>query len=77
MPLFLVSHPTCFKEENLKRAQSHPKDEFGVDHENMFYNEKENKLFCLMRAPDRDALTKHYAKAGLTYDWMVEVKTTK
>ena len=77
MAKFLVSHPTCFKEESLKRAQKSPKDEFGVTHDNMFYNEKENKLFCLMEAPDKNSLEKHYAKAGLTYDWIVEVKTTK
>ncbi len=77
MALFLVAHPNCFKEESLKRAQNSPVDEFGVDHANMFYNEKENKLWCLMNAPDMDALEKHYAKAGLAYDWIVEVKTTK
>jgi len=60
----------------LKRAQNSPKDEFGVTHANMFYNERENKLFCLMDAPDMDALKKHYGKAELAYDWIVEVKTT-
>ena len=43
----------------------------------MFYNEKENVLYCLMEAPDKDALSKHYEKGGVKYDWMVEVKTTK
>jgi hypothetical protein len=46
-------------------------------HANLFYNEKENKLFCRMSAPDEGALSEHYAKAGLTYDWILEVKTTK
>jgi hypothetical protein len=73
----MVWHPTCFKEESLKRAQNDPKDEFGVTHSNMFYNEKENVLLCLMEAPDRESLTRHYAKAGLKYDRIAEVKTTK
>ena len=77
MPLFMVGNPTCFKEESLKRAQNSPMDEFGVDHVNMFYNERENKLWCLMSAPDKAALVKHYAKSGVKYDWIVEVKTTK
>jgi hypothetical protein len=77
MPLFLVQHPTCFKEESLKREQNDPMDEFGVTHENMFYNEKENVLYCLMNAPTKDSLSKHYEKSGTKYDWIVEVKTTK
>jgi L-rhamnose mutarotase len=77
MPLFLVQHPTCFREETLKRAQNDSIDEFGVTHFNMFYNEKENVLFCVMNAPDKDSLAKHYAKSGTKYDWIVEVKATK
>jgi hypothetical protein len=41
------------------------------------YNEKENKLFCLLDAPNKEAISKHHAKAGVKCDWIVEVKATK
>lgn len=42
-------------EEALKKAQKSPSDEYGVTHENILYNEKEDKLFSLLDAPDKDA----------------------
>ena len=48
MTKFLDSHPMKgFDVNTLKKAQDSPRDEYGVLHENILYNEKENKLFCL------------------------------
>jgi hypothetical protein len=78
MPKFLDAHPfTPFNEEILKQAQNSPKDEFGVTHHNIIYNEKENKLFCLLDAPNKEAVDKHHHKAGVKCDWIIEVKSTK
>ena len=77
MPKYLDSHPmTGFNVEQLKKAQDSPVDEFGVSHKNILYNEKENKLFCLLDAPDRDAIDKHHQKFGVKCDWITEVQTT-
>ena len=62
--------------DTLKKAQDSPRDEYGVLHENILYNEKENKLFCLLDAPDRDAVDKHHQKLGVKCDWITEVNTT-
>jgi len=78
MPKFLDVHKMgSFDEEKLKQAQGLPKDEFGVTHENIIYNKKEDKLFCLLDAPDKESVDKHHHKLGLSCDWIMEVKTTK
>jgi len=78
MPKYLDAHRfTPFTEKQLKEAQNAPKDEFGVTHQNIIYNEKENKLFCLLDAPSKEAVDKHHRKAGVNCDWIHEVKTTK
>jgi hypothetical protein len=68
--------PKGFDVEGLKKAQNFPRDEYGVLHENILYNEKENKLFCLLDAPDKDAVDKHHQKFGVKCDWITEVNTT-
>jgi len=78
MPKFLDVHPLePFTVEMLRQAQNSPKDEFGVTHHNIIYNEKENKLFCLLEAPSREAVDKHHQKAGVKCDWILEVNSTK
>lgn len=77
MPKFLDAHKMGgLDEEILKKAQVSPMDEFGVKHENIMYNEKEDKLYCLLNAPSREAVEKHHGKFGLTCEWITEVKAT-
>ncbi len=44
---------------------------------NIIYSERDNKLFCLLEAPDKEAVEKHHKKMGIKCDWIHEVKTTK
>ncbi len=77
MPKFLDCHRLKgVDEKTLKKLQDAPRDEYGVKHLNLFYNKAEDKLFCLLDAPDREAVEKHHGKAGITCDWITEVKTT-
>jgi hypothetical protein len=77
MPKFLDAHRMGnLTEEQLKQAQNAPSDEFGITHENVLYNKDENKLFCLLDAPNKEAVEKHHQKLGLKCDWITEVKTT-
>ncbi len=77
MTKFLDSHQMeGFDKEALKKAQIAPPDEYGVTHHNILYNEKENKLFCLLDAPDKDAVDKHHQKLGIKCDWITEINTT-
>ena len=78
MPKFLDAHPMKpFTEKKLRAAQNAPRDEFGVTHHDILFNEAENKLYCVLDAPNRKAIEKHHAKAGVTCDWIYEVKSTK
>ena len=77
MPTFLDSHIAGgMTEEDLKALQKAPKDEFGITHVNLMFNLAENKTFCLLDAPNKEAVEKHHAKAGIKPDWIIEVKTT-
>jgi hypothetical protein len=42
----------------------------------MLYNVEENKHYCILDAPNKDAVYKHHQKFGLKCDWITEVKTT-
>jgi len=77
MPRFLDSHKLKgIAEETLKNLQNAPRDEFGVKHVNLLYNKAEDKLYCLLDAPNKEAVEKHHEKAGIKCDWVTEVKTT-
>jgi len=77
MPKFLDVHPLKgFEEETLKKLQQSPIDEFGVRHLNLMYNEEEDKFFCLLDAPNKEAVKNHHEKAGIKCEWITEVKTT-
>ncbi len=77
MTKFLDAHEMHgFDEDNLRRAQQSPTDEFGVKHENILYNKEDDKLFYLLDAPDKEAVDKHHQKFGIKCDWITEVKTT-
>ena len=47
----------------------------GFD-ENMFYNKEEDRFFCLLDAPNKEAIEKHHARFGLKCEWITEVVTT-
>jgi hypothetical protein len=64
-----------FEEETLRKLQQSPVDEFGITHLNIIYN-KEDKFFCLLDAPNREAIENHHNKHGVTCEWITEVKTT-
>jgi hypothetical protein len=77
MPTYLDAHDLGnMTEEQLKQAQNSPKDEFGVTTENMLYNKEVNMLYCILDAPNKDAVIRHHQKFGLKCDWITEVKTT-
>lgn len=77
MPIFLDAHPMgAVEEAQLKQAQNMPKDEFGITHKNILYNKQENKAFCILDAPSKEAVQKSHEKLGMKCDWIVEVQTT-
>ena len=78
MPKFIDAHPLKpLTEQQLRAAYRSPKDEFGVAHHDLLYDEKENKLFCVLDAPSKQAIERHHAKLGIKCDWIHEVKSTR
>jgi len=54
-----------------------PPDEFGVTHHDVLFNEEENKIWCVLDAPNKEAVEKHHEKAGLTCEWIREVESSR
>ena len=76
MPLFLDVHSLQkFNEDTLKKLQESPRDEFGVKHINILYNPAADLCFCIVDAPDTDAVEKHHAKLGVKCNWITQVKS--
>ena len=77
MTLFIDEHPMgAFDEGTLKQLQNSPRDEFGIAHKNILYNKDEDKIFCVLDAPNKEAVEKHHDKAGLKCDSIMEVQST-
>ena len=77
MPKFLDSHPLKgANPETLKKLQNSPKDEFGVTHLNLIFSEGEDKMYCFLEAPDKEAIEKHHDKFGYKCDYILEVEST-
>ena len=78
MPKFIDSHPMePFTEAQLKVAQKAPRDEFGVVHHDILYNKAEDRLYCVLDAPNLEAIEKHHAKVGVRCNWIHEVTSTR
>ena len=78
MPKYLDEHQMKpLTAQQLREAQNAPPDEFGVTHHDVLFSEEENKIWCVLDAPNKEAVEKHHAKAGLKCDWIREVESTK
>ncbi len=69
--------PKNLEEKILKKIVNSPRDEFGVLHVNILYNKVENNAFCMLDAPNREAVVKHHVKLGQKCDWIMEVEGAK
>lgn len=77
VPKFLYVHSLGkYSEEELKKSQEFPRDEFGVKVLNILYNEEVDISFSLLGAPSREAVEKHHEKIGVKCNWITKVKTT-
>ena len=77
MPKFLDSHPLKgTAPQTLKKLQNAPKDEFGVTHLNLIYSEEEDRCYCFLEAPNKEAVEKHHHKMGFDCDYILEVDST-
>jgi hypothetical protein len=67
MPAFLDFHSMGrYTEDDLKKSQKDPRDEFGVKVLNTFYDLDSGTMFCLVDAPDKyAAVERHHSKFGI------------
>ena len=71
------SHPLKgANHETLEKLQNEPEDEFGVKHLNLIYNEDEDRMYCVLEAPNKESVEKHHSKLGYKCDYIIEVDTT-
>jgi Protein of unknown function (DUF4242) len=77
LPAFLDFHSIGrYTEDDLKKGQQEPRDEFGVKTINIFYDMDSGTVFCLLDAPDTFAIERHHSKFGIKCDWITPVKMT-
>ena len=77
LPKFLDVHSFhSLGESTVTELQKSPPDEFGVRHLNILYNREADLCFCLLEAPDREAVEKHHEKINLKCNWITEVLAT-
>jgi hypothetical protein len=78
MPKFIDTHEMDpITAQQLREAQNAPPDEFGVTHHDILFSEEDNKVWCVLNAPSREAVEKHHAKVGITCEAIHEVTSTK
>lgn len=66
-----------FTADELKNLQNAPPDEFGVTHHDILFSAEDNKIYCVLDAPNKEAIEKHHAKAGIKCDCIHEVESTR
>jgi hypothetical protein len=65
-----------YTDEELKKFQDLPVDEYGVKVLNIMYNRAAGICFCFLEAPSSKAVEKHHEKYGVKCNWITEVQTT-
>ena len=77
MPKFLDSHQMKgVTPDTLKKLQNEPPDEFGVKHLDIIFSENEDRMFCFLSAPNKEAIIRHHDKFGYKCDYIIEVNST-
>jgi hypothetical protein len=58
-----------FTEESLRNAQTELPDEFSVPTENTMFNIEADILYCLLNAPNKEAVEKHHENKNKIMDY--------
>jgi signal transduction histidine kinase len=73
MPTFIDGHDMeGLNAVQLKNIIDSPPDKHGVTHKEILYNEKENKVFCILDAPNKESVLKHHHDVGIECDFILE-----
>jgi signal transduction histidine kinase len=78
MPIFIDGHNMKgFNPEDLEKAINSSVDSFGIKHLEVFYNKKEDRLYCVLDAPHEEAIWKHHESLGLKCEFVTSVQQIK
>lgn len=66
-----------FTLDKLEKLVNSPADKFGVTHLQLFHNKKEDKMYCILEAPNEEAIWKNHEEAGLKCEFITEVQQVK
>lgn len=77
MPVFLDVHniPSLGNKKVEELIDS--KDEFDVTPINILFNRDVDLCYCLLEAPNKEAIEKHHSKFNMRCDWITEVTMAK
>jgi len=75
LPKYLDSHLKAeVNEDILKEAKELPRDEYGVKVDKILYNVEAGTIFCMLDAPNEEAVIKHHEKYNVKCDNIWEIK---
>ena len=78
MPIFLDGHNMKdLSQEDLEKAVNLPKDGFGITHLEIFHNKNEDRLYCVLEAPNEEAIWKHHESFGLKCEFVTKIQQIK
>ena len=67
------THKVPFTKQHLQELCASPRDEFGVAHVDLLFNKDANVCFCVLDAPNEEAIRKHHERRMLSangsYRW--------
>jgi signal transduction histidine kinase len=73
MPTFIDGHEMGgLNAVQLKNIINNPPDKHGVTHKEILFSEKENKLFCILDAPNKESVLKHHHDIGIECDFIIQ-----
>jgi len=78
MPVFIDGHKMeGLSVSQLKKILNNPTDKHGVTHKDILYNEKLNKLFCILEAPNKESIVDHHHDVGIDCDFIIEATSLR
>ncbi len=78
MPVFIDGHKMeGLSVSQLKKILNNPADKHGVTHKDILYNEKQNKLFCILEAPNKESIINHHQDIGIDCDFIIEATSLR
>ncbi|HEX5457969.1 MAG TPA: nickel-binding protein [Candidatus Nitrosotalea sp.] len=74
MPIFIDGHASKgLTSDDIERLVNLPQDKFGITHLELFFSKGENRLYCILDAPDEESVLKHHKEAGFKCDFINKV----